>query len=182
MIALLLTAALHAAPPPSDLEERARELRQEGRYVEALAVLEDLEPPPRAGLLRALVRWEAGDLGGALREVLAHLDEPAEPNTRRRLLWHGSELALQLGEARLALDLVGRWEEAVVGAPDLTPEERARWTSGWAPATGTDHARARAERLAARLDAAHGGVTRAQAVTAALGALALLAMILLGKR
>lgn len=177
--ALLLTLA---AAPGQDLLEEARRLQGQGRYVEALEVLEQVEDRAGAGLQRALCLWTAGDLGGALLAALEGLEAGGDEATRRQLLWRATGLALELGEAELALDLVTRWEESVAGASDLTPEEQLQWREGWGPGTGTDVARADAEDLAERLESAAGGITRARVVGALFLLLAAAGVLGLGRR
>ncbi len=178
MIAALLLTGLLA----QDLEGEARGLRMQGRFVEALAILENVDEPSRAALERTLTLWSAGDLGGALLAALDGLATGGTPDTRRQLLSNATELALELGEAAMALDLVTRWEEAIAGASDLTDEERLQWTKGWGPGTGSAAARARAQAVADRLADAEQGVTWARLVTLMIGGLAVVGMVAAGRR
>jgi len=171
--ALVLTVALSAG---QDLLEEARRLQGEERFVEALAVLDEVEDAANAGLQRALCLWTAGDLGGALLAALEGLEAGGDGETRRHLLWQATGLALELGEADLALDLVTRMERAIAGATDLTDVERGVWR------TGTSAAGGGAEELSGRLDAAATGVTLARAVGALFATLAVAAVFALGRR
>jgi len=178
MIALLvMTAALG-----QDLLGEAQRLQSEGRYLAALAVLEQVPDPARAGLQRTLCLWTAGDLGGALRAAQVGIEGGGDPDTRRQLLWRATSLATELGEAELALDLVTRWEEAVSGATDLDGQARDQWREGWGPGTGTKAARRQAEELVGRLDAASRGESRARWVSALMTTLVLGGMIALARR
>jgi hypothetical protein len=171
-----------AGAVPQDLEAEATGLTAAGHYLEALAVIDSVADPARAARLRVDALWAAGDLGGALQAGLAGLEQDADPDTRRRLLWGSLSLCLQLGEAGLAQDLIPRLEEAVTSAPDLDQAGRAAWRDGWAPGTGLLAARADASALAGRLEAAEAGVRRAKGVTAVVTLLALVGMVLLARR
>jgi len=154
--------------------EEAADLRQAGRYRESLAAADAIRAPALRQRERLETLWAAGDLGGALGAVRDGLEAEAGGEVRLWLLWRGTALALQLGLADQAAELVGSLEGAI-DAAQLPDSERGAWREG---AAGL---RERSDDLSARLARGEAALVRARIVTLAVGLLALLALARLAR-
>lgn len=161
MIALLVTATLlagggftaqHAAQEEAT---SAAGLIGEGRYAEAVAVLETEQDPVirHMGLTDAYLR--AGDPVGALREVKLGLAAAPE---HLMLLWSAIQAAQWLKSPSLSDRYTARLAEAVERADYLNDDQRAQWRDA-----ARDFASGNAELVAGR-DARDAAVGRARTV------------------
>lgn len=164
LCALLCARSLHAQA------EGVAEAFADGRYDLALEAAEGLSDPVLAAEWRFQVLHAAGDLPGALAAARAGLAlSPQHPG----LSQNAANVALTLGEGRLALEYCAAWQGALEASTDAAQrasglERLARY-------------RASAEELIALDAQARAATSRARAVAVALLTLAVVALLWLSR-
>jgi hypothetical protein len=104
----------------------AAQLREQGRYAQALELAQALTDPTQRAREVLETHYYAGDLAGALGAGLQGLEHAPRD---RWLLWRSTRLATDMAAAPLALDLARRLvlEAAHMAGQPATQPDSARW-------------------------------------------------------